>query len=475
MYRLAKLEVASIYSEGEEEPRKLRDKGARFSAGVLTILFRRIQHTGETEEPSMRKVLVITSTYPTTGGSRTERFLKYLQEFGYRPVVLTTRGGIEHLQQPNPIKTYRAFSMKRTPFRILSRYFKLEDAKDYLEAFFFIPDLGITWVPDAIIKGLRILKDENIDLIFSTSPPESTHIIGSMLSRLSGKKWIADFRDLWTQKKIVAYRPPTIFHHKIAKRLEQDFLLGADHVIAVTEEIKEIYLNSFPLDEKRITVITNGYDPEDSKSINLQAPLNTGRLNIGYMGTFDKRGFPWREFLIGLSQLINVKPGAKVHVNICGEPPSSHVLEFIRNQGLMSYITYWGKFSHSDAFGLTAKNDLLLLLLYDTDFSAGTATSKLYNYLIMQKPVFAISPETGAAARIIRGTNTGKVVSPSDAEGILQALVQYYEIWSGKGKLEVLSNAEEVRKYDGKILTRKLATVFDKAGCVCCDRRRVLE
>ncbi len=336
-----------------------------------------------------------------------------------------------------------------------------------METFFFIPDLGITWVPDALMKGLRILRNENIDLIFSTSPPESTHMIGRMLSRISGKKWIADFRDLWTQKKIVAYRPPTIFHHKMAKRLEQGFLLGADHVIAVTEEIKEIYLNSFPLDKKKITVITNGYDPEDSKSINTQAPLNTGSLNIGYMGTFDKRGFPWRQFLTALSQLIHAKPDARVRVNICGEPPSGRVHEFIRNHGLMSYITYCGKFSHSDAFGLTAKNHLLLLLLYDTDFSAGTATSKLYNYLIMQKPVLAIIPETGAAANIIQGTHTGKVVSPSNGAGILEALVEYYEIWRRKGTLEVLPNAEEVRKYDGRILTSKLATVFDKSGCLC--------
>ena len=125
----------------------------------------------------MRKVLVITSSYPATGGSRMERFLKYLGDFGYQPVVLTTRGNGQNCEgkKLNPssgnIRVYRAFSIRRTPFRILSRYFKLDEATDYLERLVFIPDLAITWVPDAIIKGLRIIKEEKIELIslhFST-------------------------------------------------------------------------------------------------------------------------------------------------------------------------------------------------------------------------------------------------------------------------------------------------------------------
>lgn len=365
----------------------------------------------------MRKVLVVTSAYPETGGSRTERFLKYLQEFSYQPIVLTTGGSILNCKEEKGkssagnISVYRSFSIRRTPFRILRRYFKLNEATEYLERLFFIPDLGITWVPDALVKGMRILRNEDIDLILSTSPPESTHFIGMLLSKFTGKKWVADFRDLWTQKKIVAYRPPTILHHMIATKLEKSFFLRADRVIAVTEEIRKIYLSSFEIDKENVAVVTNGYDPEDLESINTQAYLNRNLLNIGYMGSFDKRGFPWKKFLIALRELINVKPEAKVQVNIYGEVSSTSVMHYVRKNGLTGYIKYYGRFSHSDAVRLTAENDLLLFLLYETDSSVGTATLKLYSYLIMRKPIFAICPEGGAAARIIRETNTGKIVS----------------------------------------------------------------
>jgi hypothetical protein len=79
----------------------------------------------------------------------------------------------------------------------------------------------------------------------------------------------------------------------------------------------------------------------------------------------------------------------------------------------------------------------------------------------MGKPIFAISPESGAAARIIRETNTGKVVSPKNGEGILKTLVEYYEMWSAKGTLEIFPIREEIKKYDGRILTGELANVFD--------------
>jgi glycosyltransferase involved in cell wall biosynthesis len=259
----------------------------------------------------------------------------------------------------------------------------------------------------------------------------------------------------------VAYRPPTILHDKIAQKLEEHFFLKADRVITVSEEIRKIYLNSFQIDRGKIAVITNGYDPEDLKSINTQTLLDRDCFNIGYMGSFDKRGFPWEQFLVAVRQLINLKPEAKVQVNICGEISSTNVMRYVRKNGLTGYIKYHGKFSHSDAVRLTAQNDLLLFLLYETNSSVGTTTLKLYSYLIMGKPIFAISPESGAAARIIRETNTGKVVSPKNGEGILKTLVEYYEMWSAKGTLEIFPIREEIKKYDGRILTGELANVFD--------------
>ena len=426
----------------------------------------------------MRKILVITSSYPATGGSRTERFLKYLGDFCYEPVVLTT-GRIRRNREWdrwNPsadhIRTYRAFSIKRTPFRILSRYFNLFETAAYLERFVFIPDLAVTWVPGAIIKGLRILKEESIDLIYSTSPPESTHIIGMVLSKLTGKKWIADFRDLWTQRRKVTYRPPTILHHNITTKLEKYFFLKADHIIANTEENGTVYLNSFPIGKEKITVITNGYDPEDLKAVTTQGGRNKDCLNIGYMGPFDKE-YPWKEFIACLKMFIDVRPGAKVRVNVYGEPPSKNVIEFVRGNRLINYFRFHGEFSHSDAMKLTSQNDLLLLLLLETGYSRAQVPQKLYNYLIMDKQILAICPEHWATADIITTTNTGRFVSPTDSQGVLRLIEEYYNMWMAKGRIDNFPNMTEISKYDMRSLTRELSRVFDHLLKVQGDRVRL--
>jgi glycosyltransferase involved in cell wall biosynthesis len=249
--------------------------------------------------------------------------------------------------------------------------------------------------------------------------------------------------------------------------LEKYFFAQADHVITVTEEIEKMYLNIFGISKKKISVITNGYDPEDLKLITKQKYSYNDKLRIGYMGNFCKRGFPWKEFLTCFSRLIYSLEEKKVKLNIYGEVLTKQVVQYIKKIGLNNYVNYFGNFSHSEAIKMTSENDILLLLLYETDYSIGTATSKLYNYLIMNKPILALSPEEGAVARIIRRTNTGQIISPQNLNGIYNALSQYFKIWMMVKTTEIIPNMDEIKKYDGRILTKKLSKVMDSISNGC--------
>ena len=201
------------------------------------------------------------------------KFAKDLPRFGYAPVVVTNRvrsqtESFRTLKQEllgslgKSISIHETFCINKSPFRILSRLFGLWSQAMYLERLFFVPDFIVNWVPFAFREASRLVRDEDIDIVLTSSPPESVHLTGFLLKRTMGVKWIADFRDLWSTKSIV-HRPPTRFHGRMMEHIERRVYRECDHVIANTEGNRLIYIEKFGIPERKITVITNGYDREE--------------------------------------------------------------------------------------------------------------------------------------------------------------------------------------------------------------------
>ena len=228
----------------------------------------------------MRKVLIITHDFPGGGGLRLDKFAHRLPALGYEPVILTVRTGRQReLPLPGPksngLRVERTLCMRKSPFRVFSKLFHSWAMTVYFESLFFVPDLYVTWLPSALMKGCRMIRKEAIDLVLTTSPPESIHITGMLLARLTGVRWIADFQDLWTTKKVV-YRPPTPLHDLIVKRMERLVYDRCDHIIANTMGNERVYRESFGIDASKITVIPNGYDGGEKAN---GAPGPPGRAN----------------------------------------------------------------------------------------------------------------------------------------------------------------------------------------------------
>jgi glycosyltransferase involved in cell wall biosynthesis len=315
-------------------------------------------------------------------------------------------------------------------------------------------------VPSAFICAKQIIDTENIQAIITASPPESTHITGLMLSRYTSTKWIADFRDLWTTKAIVNKAPSRI-HDFLIKKIENSVYSKCDHIIANTHKNRDIYLKDFHIPDGKITVITNGYDPEESYEIsNKLYKSRNGSFSIGYMGNFDKEGFPWRNFLKAIKEIIFANKQIRIKINICGYI-SPKAKDFIRKKDLESVVYMHGTFPHFEAVERTQQNDLLLLLLYETRYSKAIVPHKLYNYLCMGKPVLAIAEEDGEVAQIIRKTNVGKVVSKNKHIVLREILSQFYKEWNENGYISFKPNKYEIKKYDVVKLTKKLAELVN--------------
>jgi len=411
-----------------------------------------------------RKVLVLMPDFPGLGGGSRYKIIRYLSQFGCHPVVITDVAPPEPENIPacdrGRFTILRARCFRKSPFRVFSRFFNAWELAMYLERVFFVPDLYVNWVPSAYLRASRLVREQRFDSIFSTSPPESVHLAALLLKRRRKIRWVADFRDLWTTKQII-FRPPSRWHDRVVKRMERTIYREADHVIANTRGNRDVYSREFGIPDRKMTVIPGGYDPEDFQGLDsARASGGDGVLRIGYMGRLDKDGFPWREFAQALGQALASCSGAKVEFAFCGSVKKETLAELISTLGA-GRVRHHGLLPHTEAVKLMSRCQVLLMLLYETDYSRAIVPHKLYYYLGLNRPILAISDDQGEAAAIIRKTNTGVVISAKEPGNIAGALRGYIKAWKEGGTIPHRPNEREISHYSVVSHARDLARVLD--------------
>ena len=241
----------------------------------------------------MKKVLIITYYWPPSGGAGVQRILKsvkYLPEFGILPYVVTVKTdqasypSIDEslgMDVPQQAKVYRTDTFE--PFGIYSKLlgkksiptgFSNESNPGFIQKFsrfirgnFFIPDARRGWVKYAYREASRIIESEKIDTVLITSPPHSAQLTGLMLRKKYKFKWIADFRDPWTD----IYYYDEFSHLPFARKKDLNFenavLNSADRIITVSKDVKRLLAAKSKLtSDDKIIIIPNGYDEEDFKN-----------------------------------------------------------------------------------------------------------------------------------------------------------------------------------------------------------------
>ena len=227
----------------------------------------------------LKKVLIITYYWPPAGGPGVQRvlkFAKYLPEFGWQPIILTVENGEypaidESLLKeiPQGIKVYKTKSFE--PFTIYRKFFS--DKKNqpipvgilaqsggslkkrianFIRLNFIIPDAKIGWKFSAVKEGQKIIDLEKPDLIFSSSPPPTTHLIAKTLAKRNKIKWIADLRDPWS--KIHYYQNNRLaIANKLDERIEHKTLSASNKVITVSENFAKL----ISVEKNKIELIPN--------------------------------------------------------------------------------------------------------------------------------------------------------------------------------------------------------------------------
>ncbi len=418
------------------------------------------------------KVLIITYYWPPAGGSGVQRwlkFVKYLRDFGIEPVVYTVENpkypildeslqsdipkGIEVLKQPifEPNSILSFFGKKKTEsagFLDPNPSF-FGKVLQYIRANYFIPDARKYWIDPSVKYLKNYISKNNIDAIVTTGPPHSMHLIGLKLKQQLGVKWIADFRDPWTE--IDYFHQLPLSKKAINKHhfLEQEVLLNADKVLVVGSTMNKNYAKF----NNNVVTITNGFDGE---IITSETKLDS-KFTITHIGLMNSDRNPKMLWEV-LTEIIleNKDFSEDFKLKLIGKVDST-VIEEITTNYLKKNVELIDYVSHNEAIEFQKKSQVLLLLLNNVPSAKGIITGKIFEYLMVNRPILAIAPLDGDLAEILNKTNAGKVVDFEDNETLKSTILDLYSKYK-KGNLRVDSN--NVEQFHRKELTNKLAEVI---------------
>ncbi|GGW88237.1 glycosyltransferase family 4 protein [Salegentibacter mishustinae] len=426
----------------------------------------------------MEKILIITYYWPPAGGPGVQRwlkFVKYLRDFGIEPVIYIPENpnypmldnsleneipeGITILKAPifEPYQIAGLFSKDQT--KTISKGIIADERNQsflqksllFIRGNLFIPDARKFWIKPSVKFLKTYLKEEGIIKIITTGPPHSLHLIGLKLKQELDLKWIADFRDPWTQ---IGYHKKLKLTESSKKKhlsLEREVLNSADQIITTSFTTKAEFTEKT---SKPISVITNGFDAEKSEA---QTNELDGKFSISHIGSLLSERNPenlWK----ALAELVKENSDFEkdLELKLAGTV-SEEVVTSIKSAGLGDKLQLLGYLSHKQAIALQQKSRLLLLIEINSEETRGIIPGKLFEYLMSKRPILAIGPQKWDVQQILKETDSGEYFQYSERNKLKGVILSQYEKYK-EGDTNFVKG--EISQYGRKNLTEELASLI---------------
>lgn len=414
-----------------------------------------------------RKILIGINQFPVNGGSRVEKFVQLLPDYGWEPIILTSTVRVQSLSESivtsdfSPeLRVERVWNPLRSPLLFLGAIFHVRPLAVWLENFLYFPDRWVGWALFARRRAKKIVEEEGIDLIFTSSPEQSVHLIGKWVQEETGVPWIADFRDLWTTQDF-RYHEVTRWHLAKARKMEKEFYNLPDHVIANTPAHREVMESEFSVPADRMTVIMNGFDERDFQGD--PHPVSEEDKSVfraAYFGHLILDARPWRTFLEGFRRFVvnNEIRDARLDLYM---PPSSILDRWTQEHHMEGTICWRGYRPHREIITLARSYDLLTVLLVDMPSYRTSVPQKLFQSIRMERPILAVIPEEGISADIIRATGTGRIVAAVEPDQVARGFMEEYRAWK-EGRCTIDPVPGEIEKYSRQRATQRLSEILNR-------------
>lgn len=419
-------------------------------------------------DDSLRSLLVVAYFFPPLGGGgvqRTLKFVKYLPGCGWRPIVVTTRQSQTRLEDTDLSEEIPPEArIVRTADLGLPDWLPWR-ARAWITRWLFLVDEHIGWLFFSVKPSLQHIRRESIQAIYSTSTPYTDHLIGYRLKRQTQLPWIADFRDPWIGNTSIKF--PTRLHQRLVERMEADVLQTADRVLVVSEPMRQLILSRYTnIPAAKVTVLPNGYDPEDFSTLNasmIQAARENDSLLMVYSGSFyGQRQATVDRFLQAMVFLLENQtiPRERLRVRFVGNIGKT-TLEQIQSYGLKDVCQVSGYIPHRQSLLHLMAADILLLFIGRGPGSEAVFTGKIFEYLASGKTILCLA-DPGAAADLVQEAQAGVVVDPQDIPAIAAQVATLYQKWASGNLNRLQPDQNVVDRYDRRALTRQLADILDE-------------
>ncbi len=400
------------------------------------------------------KLLLVTMYFPPAGGGGVPRPLKFathLPAHGIETHVLAPDDpkwvhADTDLQPPTQAWVHRARYIGPRSRRLADELHgrtgldRISRQARSLSSRVLVPDENVTWNLTAIPAALRIVRQESIDVILTTSPPNSVHLVGAAVSAATGARWVADLRDSigahpHRRVESAAVRAKEKASEQVARLVARQ----ADAIVTASEAIAE---ETRALEPRGVVLpILNGADFDDFAGLEY---TRTDRFRITHTGSFFGKRDP-RPFLTAFAEACLDDAVARFVGDFrASDRAWAEELELGDRLELHEYVP------RRESLRLQRDSDALLLLVPEAGGRGrGVLSGKVFEYLAAERPILAAVPPDGAAAELIQETGAGVVAPPDDVPALREALQGLHDSWR-KGGLDGRPLSEEDRERLGR-------------------------
>lgn len=432
-----------------------------------------------------KTILIISFIFPPTNAAgvfRISKFVKYWHTLGWRIIVVTPerikdtksdKGLLADI--PADVIVYKTKVWE--PDNLVPASAKAQltsSANNHRETFhsslvillgklfrfivrlLFIPDEKILWYMYSQKTIDHIVQKHKPDIIFSSAPPPTVHLIARRASKKFSLPWVADFRDEWTLNPFNIY--PTPFHRMINRLLEKKVLTDARAIMTISDEMtKDFKQLATTTSTTQFHTVHNGYDEEDFAD---SAPALSETFTITYTGNFYGHRNP-NNFFRALEHIINtsmIQP-QKIRAIFAGAN-TFQIENDINFEKISSLISLQSYVAHSQAIKLMRRASVLLLIV-SKESGNRSVTGKIFEYLASQRPILALVPPEGAAAKILSLSPNSIVCDPINVPSIVDAIYTLYQRWQ-TGDLRTPNQQSQITRFSRAHLAEQTSDIFTK-------------